>query len=82
MKLSVWLRSPDSGKVAVEAEQIKAPGAKLLIGQLRLTSQWAQYEMSGEAASDFAAGDVRLNFYLSLEPMTVEIAGVQLSKAR
>ena len=81
LKLSVWLRSPDSGKIAVVAEQIKAPSAKLLTGQLRLTSQWAQYELSGEAASDFAAGEVRLHFYLSLEPMTVEIAGVRLSKA-
>ena len=76
----VWLRSPQSGKVAVIVEQSKAPFAKILDNVLRLTPEWKQYEVRGVAAQAFAPGSTRLSLYMAFEPLTVEIANVQLAR--
>jgi Carbohydrate binding domain len=75
-----WLRSPQAGKVAVILEQNKAPFAKTIDNLLRLSTDWKQYEVRGTAAQDFPAGSARFSLYLAYDPITVDIANLQVVK--
>ena len=73
-----WMRSPQSAEVGVFVEEDGGTYAKSLAQTLKLTPQWKEFEVRGQALSDLNFGASSFVMHLGGAKATIEMANLRL----
>ncbi len=81
LSFKAWLRSPQSLKTFAFLEAKDEKFTKSLQKELTLSPDWKEYQVSGIAQGNYAAGETTLGFHLGFGAGTIEMTGLQLQSS-